>query len=404
MDGFKATVILKRENIPQQIAFFSEIEAGTGLLKEGSSKKAEFETYKLELFERTSNSKEVRLNIKGSFHKNHQKGTNFKPFTFENLKSEILHLCQSLKIRPEKTILQNLEIGLNLPTWFNPIQYLDDNLLVFQNSIFKKYDPDKRGREIGFYCKKTDFTIKVYDKGFQFDLPRDLLRFEVRFNKMRELKRFGIATLADLTDQTKVKSLISVLEKAWCEVLIYDMDKIPTNITNLQRRFLKYYRSKDNWYKTNKESPQKFRDAKRRFKQLSAKYSTGTHSKILELIRSEWEKLFEKSTDFTGCQTSDPTTVFTDFTNTVKGEIREPSFSQSEVKRFCQSCGKDISKQRKGSKFCSETMFGPDAKRCRNKDSNPRNNQKKRFDRFYRIGPTLFDVDPYRKITKNPKR
>lgn len=394
LDGFKATVILKRENLPQQISFFSEIEAGTGLLKEGSSKTAEFETYKLELFECTSNSKEVRLNITGSFHKNNQKGSNSKPFTFENLLKEIVHLSQSLKIGPEEIIIQNLEIGLNLPSWFNPIQYLDDNLLVFQNSIFKKYDPDKRGREIGFYCKKTDFTIKIYDKGFQFDLPQDLLRFEIKFNKMRELKKFGISTLADLTDQTKVKSLISVLEKAWCEVLIYDIDKIPINITNLQRRFLRDCRFKDYWYKTNKESPQKFRDAKRRFKELSEKYGSGTHARILQLIRIEWKKLFENSTDFTGCQNEDPTTDPTDFTNTVKGEIREPSSFTIVVTRTCKTCGKDISGQRKNSKFCSETKYGPQAKVCRNRDSNPRNNQKTKLERFYRIGPTLFDVGP----------
>ena len=37
----------------------------------------------------------------------------------------------------------------------------------------------------------------------------------------------------------------------------------------------------------------------------------------------------------------------------------------------------------------------------KNKDSNPRNNQKKRVDRFYRIGPTLFDVGPFILQRKN---
>jgi hypothetical protein len=266
LDGIKVTAIIEHENRPNLISFFSPIEKETGLLKEDSYEEGEFEEYKLQLLKLKSGRTGYRLNISGSLHKNHQKGTNFEPFTFGDLVSEVRHLCTSLKIDPAKTYLQNIEIGLNLPSWFNPIQYLDDNLLVFQNSIFKKYDPDKRGREIGFYCKKTDFTIKIYDKGFQFDLIQDLLRFEIKFNKMRELKKFGIVTLADLTDQTKVRRLITILEKAWSEVLIYDIKEMPKNLTASQKRFLENCSSKDYWYRWNKESNQKFRDAKRRFK------------------------------------------------------------------------------------------------------------------------------------------
>jgi hypothetical protein len=399
LDGIKVTAIIEQENRPNLISFFSSIEKETGLLKEDSYEEGEFEEYKLQLLKLKSGRTGYRLNIAGSFHKNHQRGTNFEPFTFGDLISEVRHLCTSLNIDPAKTYLQNLEIGLNLPVWFNSFEFLDRNLLAFQNSEFKKYDPDKQGRTIGFYCKKTDFTIKIYDKGFQFDLRSNLLRFEVKFNKMRRLKKLGIATLADLTDERKVKQLLSVLEKAWSEVLIYDLVELPLNIKDSHRRFLEDCRYKDFWYKLNKESNQKFRDAKRRFNDLSVKYGSGTHARILKLIRIEWDKRFENSTDFTGYKEQDPTTDFTHFTNTVKSEIREPSSFTSVVARTCQSCGRDITGQRKNSKFCSETKYGPDGKRCRNFDSNPRNNQKTKMDRFYRIGPTLFDVRPYFKMS-----
>jgi hypothetical protein len=401
MDGTKATAIIEQENRPNLISFFSSIEKETGLLKEDSYEEGEFEEYKLQLLKLKSGRTGYRLNIAGSFHKNHQRGTNFEPFTFGDLISEVRHLCTSLNIDPAKTYLQNLEIGLNLPVWFNSFEFLDRNLLAFQNSEFKKYDHDKVGRIIGFYCRKADYSIKIYDKGFQNNLPCNLLRFEVKFNKMRRLKKFGIVTLADLTDERKVKQLLSVLEKAWSEVLIYDLVELPLNIKDSQRRFLEDCRYKDFWYKLNKESNQKFRDAKRRFNDLSAKYGSRTHARILELIRIEWEKRFENSTDFTGYKEQDPTTDFTHFTNTVKSEIREPSSFTSVVARTCQSCGRDITDQRKNSKFCSETKYGPDGKRCRNFDSNPRNNRKRKEDRFYRIGPTLFDVRPYLYFKKN---
>lgn len=398
LDGFKATVILKIEKLPPQISFFSQIEVETGLVKEGSSKKADFETYKLELFERKPSKEGFRLILTGSFHKNHQKGTNFQPFTYGSLNSEILQLCDSLNIAPEEIILQNLEIGLNLPVWFRPIEFLDSDLLVFQNSEFVKYVPDNQGISIGYVCKKTNYWIKIYDKGLQYNLPGNLLRFEIKIIKMRELEKYGIKTIADLADPSKVKPLISLLEKAWSDVLIYDIPEIPKNISPSQRRFLEDCRYKDYWFKLNKRSNQKFRDAKRRFKELSAKYGSGTHSKISELIRSEWEKKFENSTDFTGCKSEIESTVSTDFTNTVKGEIRGQSFLQTVDKRFCKTCGRDITDQRKGSKFCSETKYGREAKQCRNRDSNPRNNRKTWEIRFNRIGQPLFDLGPYLKV------
>jgi hypothetical protein len=367
-------------------------------------KECKFGHYSLVIFETEihytktgKRTKIYRLNIYGSLHKNHHGGSNYKPFRYWQVINEIRQLCLKLNLDPKKVKIEYLEIGLNLPVWFKPFDFLEDYLLCYQFHFLSQWDEDEKGKTIGYHWSKkgADRWIKIYDKGLQFNLNENLLRFEIKVKKMRDLQKYGIKTLADLTDQIKVKQLLSVLEKAWSDVLIYDIDEIPPSITMSQKRFLENCSSKDNWHKWNKESNQKFRDAKRRFKLLSEKHGSGTHAKILELIRSEWKKRFEFSTDFTEYKNTNLTSDPTDFTNTVKGDIREPSLLQSEVKRFCQSCGKDISNQKRGSKFCSETIFGPDAKKCRNKDSNPRNNQKKKIDRFNRIGPTLFDVRPF---------
>ena len=55
--------------------------------------------------------------------------------------------------------------------------------------------------------------------------------------------------------------------------------------------------------------------------------------------------------------------------------------STVEEYQFCITCGRDISSQKKGSKFCSEMLYGREAKKCRNRDSNPRNNLKMKQDR-----------------------
>ena len=70
-------------------------------------------------------------------------------------------------------------------------------------------------------------------------------------------------------------------------------------------------------------------------------------------------------------------------------------FKNIEVEeRKCFSCGRNISNQKKGSKFCSEKVYGKEAKRCRNVDSNPRNNFKQREKRI-KNGGLLFEIDSY---------
>ena len=71
------------------------------------------------------------------------------------------------------------------------------------------------------------------------------------------------------------------------------------------------------------------------------------------------------------------------------------SLAQGENKvRRCLTCGRDITDQRTGSVYCSELRYGKDAKRCRNKASNPRNNRLRSLERIERE-PLLFDHRAY---------
>jgi len=67
------------------------------------------------------------------------------------------------------------------------------------------------------------------------------------------------------------------------------------------------------------------------------------------------------------------------------------------VARRCHTCGRALTSSSIRAKFCSEQVWGAAAKKCRNTDSNPRNNFKR--GRYY---PTpaqyrLFDMVPYSK-------
>ena len=373
------------------------------------TKKGKFGHYQLTLTETEKKdtitgitTKSVWLRINGSFHKNNQEGSNFKPFRYWEVLIEIKNLCQSLNLDPTKVKIDHLEIGLNLPVWFKPFEFLDSRLLAYKTNEFTKWRPGFDKTRIGFDSDFCQYLIKIYDKGLQNGLNQNLLRFEVKTHGLSKLKKYKIKTLSDLLDQEKVFGLLRLLQEAWQDVLIFDIDLFNKQISSKDKDYFREAKYSKYWIDLAKKDKDRFQDEKKKLRKLTEKYGSGTHAKILDLIRIEWQLRFENFQDFKGWNKYQPTKDFQLFKDTLKVEILETSFLQSEVKRFCQTCGKDISNQRKGSKFCSETMFGPDAKRCRNKDSNPRNNQKKRVDRFYRIGPTLFDVDLYQRKNKNP--
>jgi len=66
--------------------------------------------------------------------------------------------------------------------------------------------------------------------------------------------------------------------------------------------------------------------------------------------------------------------------------------------------GEDISDQRKGSKFISAKKVGyREAHRLRNKDSNPRNNLRRRIEKLEREN-SLFELNDCLKLTQDQKK
>jgi hypothetical protein len=340
-------------------------------------------------------TKSVWLRINGSLHKNNQGGSNFKPFRYLELINEISHLCQSLNLDPTKVKIESLEIGLNLPVWFNPFEFLHSRLLAYKTTEFTKWRPGFDHKRIGFVSDYWEYSIKIYDKGLQNGLIENLMRFEFATHGLEMVKKYGIKNLSDLLDQEKVFGLLRLLEEAWQSVLIFDIDLFNPRITAKDKDYFREAKYSKYWIDLSENDKSRFQDEKKKLRKLTEKYGTGIHAKILKLIQTEWQLRFENFQDFKGWNDKPQTNDFQLFNNTVKVEILEPSLLPTVVTRTCKTCGKDISGQRKNSKFCSETKYGPEAKQCRNIDSNPRNNQKKKMDRFYRIGPTLFDVRPY---------
>jgi len=233
------------------------------------------------------------IEVTGSLHKSHFDGPNYQRFNFDCLQYEIDYLSSYLGVSPDQLRVQNLEIGVNVETNFRPFKYLKNNLLLYKTKEFKPYDYGVDAKELGFYCPGTPI-IKIYDKGKQYDLPGNLMRFEVRYKKSQPLNKMGIYTLADLQDRSMVQSLGQLLIKTWESVLLYesDLDLNKSKLTSGEKKFYRESAHTKNWlkWKRQQKSRSGYYNLRQRFIDIITSYGTNEHRIVAGLIRSEVEE------------------------------------------------------------------------------------------------------------------
>jgi hypothetical protein len=69
--------------------------------------------------------------------------------------------------------------------------------------------------------------------------------------------------------------------------------------------------------------------------------------------------------------------------------------------RRCHTCGRVLTSTSSRAKFCSELEWGAAAKKCRNADSNPRNNAAATRRKTKSRGPQLFDDSPFVRVPEH---
>ena len=353
--------------------------------------RAKWETFDLivkEVLNTTTEKRVFHLTIKGSLHKNFYRGKNYLPFSWQQLQQQVNHICKTLFINATDAQISTLEVGVNIVPPFVVTPFIMQNIINYKGDMFNRYKADANGFCLGIYCTLTQYVIKVYDKGLQNQLPQNLMRFEKRFLRMQVLNKMGIKFLADLLNEDKVINLLPMLLEAWQNVLIFDIE-------NLQK-LAKTYNLKENeidllttgqnpkyWERLKKENKRQFNYQREKFKKLVAKNGNNWQQLVKGLIQNEWQELFKNCTNLHSGEND----KLYKFTIKIKGK--------NVQNRFCQSCGKDISSQRKGSKFCGEKLVGYDAAHhCRLVNSNKRNNLKNKIIKLTNRG-LLFDITPY---------
>lgn len=331
------------------------------------------------------------VEINRSIHKYWNNGLhNYNQFTIENVKQTLDRLVQDFGIDPDTATVHNLEIGANLITPFNPDQFIN-SLVVHKYATFNKMEV-KQGNGRQTVKKGKQYGLKIYNKSAQYaeHTSDNLLRFEVKYLKMEAITK-GKVCLTTLLHPAFIERCEELVLQAFDEVVI----KEPVDLKSLsiKQRDL-YLKCINPLYWATLSSLDRCRNKKRYADLLELKsidrLKEKTRSILVQTLRDLIGKQTKKCNDLTGFEKP----LLQSFDHLSKVSIH--CNTQMPVTN-CITCNRDISSQRKGSKYCSEKVYGKGAKQCRNANSNPRNNYKGKIQQLHNKG-LLFDLMPYVKV------
>ncbi len=250
--------------------------------KNGEQKGYYFATYQNLIFKYYESGV---LIIEGSLHYWFNKGKhNYNDFTFSNLQEMIIKLETDFKIKSQKAILQNIEFGLNNIVYF-VIACVLDWLLVYKNKEFRT--DYSRNYKV---CDLSQYSYKIYNKSYQFELPYQVLRNELKFLKMEKINQIGVYTLHDLTGTHWIEPVCKLLLDAWDDVILHDITLDETKCEPLQ---LQKYKRPTYWTHDLQSNRMQRKREKEAFENLQAKHSLQRKKEIRELLQKKWKELSE---------------------------------------------------------------------------------------------------------------
>ncbi|RPD40530.1 hypothetical protein EG028_14590 [Chitinophaga barathri] len=338
--------------------------------------------------------------LKGSLHKYHNGGAhNANSFPFAELVKTVQGLEASFSVLPDRATLHGLEIGVNIWLPFSPLRVLKQ-VICYINKPFTQID--RRNRRLGLVCSLCEYDVKLYDKGAQSGVKTGhLLRLEVKVKKMRFIRGYGIATMADLTEASKVFPLFRLLSEVLRGIVFMDLtlSKQPLN-AHEHRQFLVLSNPKG-WEEMSKYQLSRNRE---RAELLMHRHSKRQIKPLLfSLLAETWAGLFGMGTEaitlqpfhrldgsgkggqpatfshleYKGKKVAATTGEYPQEKTGIYSAKDAQKNSAKTAQRSCKTCRRDISTQHPRSRFCSERLYGSAGKACRNKDSNHRRDLKR---------------------------
>lgn len=253
--------------------FHYKVNSNTGEL--GKYKNAYFKGLEFKIYEPTTANPAQRITVEGSLHKYWNNGAhNFNDFGINEIAEVVTDLKNKFSITPKNCVLRQLEIGVNIEPPLNTKTILKQ-CLIHKTERLKWKDTTVKGNFIQAQYQR--YILKIYDKKTQyknkgFKIYNEILRIEIKYLKMHDLKLKGIYTLYDLL-KYGLENFAPGLLNQWKQVIYYDFKALqgtiyentysnPNYWENLSYDGLKYHR--DNLNKLIQSNPDnlKFKIAK----------------------------------------------------------------------------------------------------------------------------------------------
>jgi hypothetical protein len=328
--------------------------------------------------------------IKGSIHKYFNGGLhNYNQFDMANAREAVERLAQEFGINPDTATAHNLEIGVNLIIPFNPNRVID-GLVTHKSNPFNRMDV-KTGNGRQTIKGTKQYIVKCYNKSAQYSVDANILRFELKHFKMEAISKGETVYLSTLFKPEFIARCQQRIIEVFDELII----KEPVDFQSLTNRQRDLYKDCTNpLYWNTLSNQERWRQNKSYAKLLALKSTDRLKEKTRVILIKTLEQLTEikpKTVDrLTGV-------IDDDCRDIDRLSIGLKHLTSSMPVNNCLTCGRSLKGQRKGSKYCSEKVYGKDAKQCRNANSNPRNNFKGKIHQLHTKG-LLFDLMPYVKV------
>lgn len=206
------------------------------------------------------------------------KGYNGNLFTLKDITKVMQHLQDLFDCEPQQMIFKNIELGINVELNFSPNIFLK-GLLYHKGEIF-----ESRYNRNFYQAWHQQYIIKIYNKGKQYQMTNNVLRFEIKYLKMSEVNRLGIKTFNDINNRTLEKAT-NIILKRFDEVFYYDRTISKSSLTNRQLDLIKNYSNQLYWIDDLKPI---HRDRhKKRLKQIIGTNSNNLHLQIKNEIQKK---------------------------------------------------------------------------------------------------------------------
>ena len=182
--------------------------------------------------------------IHGSFHKYFNGGLhNYNNFNYKDFKEAVNDFLVRFSIDPIDCILKNVEYGVNVANKYNVNDILDC-LLFHENKTPLK----PRKTDIRF--KHQRYELKIYNKSEHYKniiQQNNILRVEVKFERMIKLNCNGLNNLSDLLNVNCLQFFNKELLTHWNNILMYDFTIDEKRLKTREKHALKDYKNPKYW-------------------------------------------------------------------------------------------------------------------------------------------------------------